>query len=880
MQLTDQETVALKAFLTADLVHRSEADPEVLADYVLVLLKHEQPLHELRKMFTNQLDDFLKEQTNPFVTRLFTVLQTKEYMGNNDVPAATTPPPPYVTEDDDDGERNFKHARNDPMVDDNTRKRMRDPTSEGTIPHHPEYEQPPPPKRPDLMDDRRRPGDTRPQIDVVERLGPPNFNARNGRPNNTPNSNFSPFNSNSNINRFAQPQQQPFRPNNFSSSFQQPHQPGAFSRNNGMVVNSINNRLGGVMASNRMMMPGVFPQSPIQQGQQNQNQPRRPYQKFQKCRDYEERGFCLRGDDCPFDHGPDKIILEDPMGAFAGSGPLPQPNMMQYVPRPSASVPAPFQNPYGTPVGMRSVGFGQPNGPDTPSSQPYNSSYQTPTSSMPIQPMQRPMTPGFSGDRNNMNKLGGGHEYGTPDNTTLVIDKIPADKQSLDAINAYFKKYGTILQLKLVPGTNRAVVQFSKHSEAMMAFQDSEPVFSNRFVRIFWMRPEDFSMVGVAPTFGNVMGHHQGRQGFVPRPNREPPIVSAAELLARPLTPASSGPSSSFTANITPSPSVPKPQITALKSQSTALMTKLMEEQKLVLGMMEKAKSDKDKAELKTMFDTISTKLAGLLEEGKAVATKAAITTSAMSPATNPKHLLEQKKKEALDRELEEIQRSASGQPPSSSTDVSAPDKNNSPSSSSSAAPDKTTPEEVLADLKAKAASLGIDTTANGATAGANNALAVAGALTPVGARGRGRGISLRGRGTPRGGGISRFNLDFRPRTLLVRGFENPNQETISAHFEQFGTIESIEIPSEDTVLIKYTTRKEAEIALAKGLKVSGSSTPLTMSWQQNTVASSPAPSLAAPAANNEAKDAEGEGATYGEADLLDDDDERHFKRS
>ena len=33
-----------------------------------------------------------------------------------------------------------------------------------------------------------------------------------------------------------------------------------------------------------------------------------------RCRDYDEKGFCLRGDLCKFDHGSDAVVLEDAGG--------------------------------------------------------------------------------------------------------------------------------------------------------------------------------------------------------------------------------------------------------------------------------------------------------------------------------------------------------------------------------------------------------------------------------------------------------------------------------------------------------------------------------------------------------------------------------------
>lgn len=30
-----------------------------------------------------------------------------------------------------------------------------------------------------------------------------------------------------------------------------------------------------------------------------------------RCRDFHEKGFCMRGDSCPYDHGPDPVVVED-----------------------------------------------------------------------------------------------------------------------------------------------------------------------------------------------------------------------------------------------------------------------------------------------------------------------------------------------------------------------------------------------------------------------------------------------------------------------------------------------------------------------------------------------------------------------------------------
>lgn len=60
-------------------IDRSDADSDVLADYVLALLKHEQGDDEVERLCIDQLDDFLRERQCPVcspVPELTQVLQT------------------------------------------------------------------------------------------------------------------------------------------------------------------------------------------------------------------------------------------------------------------------------------------------------------------------------------------------------------------------------------------------------------------------------------------------------------------------------------------------------------------------------------------------------------------------------------------------------------------------------------------------------------------------------------------------------------------------------------------------------------------------------------------------------------------------------------
>ncbi|KAJ1972973.1 hypothetical protein H4R35_004377 [Dimargaris xerosporica] len=88
MHLDSSAQDALKAYLVKDLEPICEADPEVLSDYVIALLKKNEPVAQLRETCKSQLEDFLVSETNAFVDRLFCQLETPKK-------AASNAPPPH-----------------------------------------------------------------------------------------------------------------------------------------------------------------------------------------------------------------------------------------------------------------------------------------------------------------------------------------------------------------------------------------------------------------------------------------------------------------------------------------------------------------------------------------------------------------------------------------------------------------------------------------------------------------------------------------------------------------------------------------------------------------------------------------------------------------
>ena len=75
------------------------------------------------------------------------------------------------------------------------------------------------------------------------------------------------------------------------------------------------------------------------------------------------------------------------------------------------------------------------------------------------------------------------------DTKTLVVEKIPEDSLSMEAVNNWFKRYGTVTNVAVdVPGA-KALVSFATHAEARLAWKAEEAIFNNRFVKTYWHRP-------------------------------------------------------------------------------------------------------------------------------------------------------------------------------------------------------------------------------------------------------------------------------------------------------------------------------------------------------------------------------------------------------
>lgn len=86
---------------------------------------------------------------------------------------------------------------------------------------------------------------------------------------------------------------------------------------------------------------------------------------------------------------------------------------------------------------------------------------------------------------------GGGGSSGLQQNCSLELRKVPRGLNSIYHLNNHFCKFGKIvnIQVSYDGDAEAAIVTFSSHAEANVAYRSTEAVLNNRFIKVFWHSP-------------------------------------------------------------------------------------------------------------------------------------------------------------------------------------------------------------------------------------------------------------------------------------------------------------------------------------------------------------------------------------------------------
>uniref|UniRef100_A0A8C6T9E4 RNA binding motif protein 27 n=1 Tax=Neogobius melanostomus TaxID=47308 RepID=A0A8C6T9E4_9GOBI len=296
-----EQVDVLKTWLAKLLEPICEADPAALANYVVALVKKDKPEKDLKALCADQLEVFLQKETMGFVDKLFECLTTKNYLGNppSREPSKEEVKQPIVKTDiveerrrDDRKRRDFdRHGKSGS---DSHRDRERHERRRGS------------PRGRSYSRSRSR-----------SRSGSRGKNQehRGGRGE-------------------RERERAPLAPAAHPSAPSAPTAPTASTTTTPLtpttpiLVVRWSDGASGVPVSTLAHMPDsttdswstFFNQRP-DAGKPfiNKNPSLKP-----RCRDYDVKGFCVRGDLCPFDHGNDPLVVDD----------VNLPNMLPFPPTP------------------------------------------------------------------------------------------------------------------------------------------------------------------------------------------------------------------------------------------------------------------------------------------------------------------------------------------------------------------------------------------------------------------------------------------------------------------------------------------------------------------------------------------------------------------
>ncbi|XP_029113371.1 RNA-binding protein 27 isoform X1 [Scleropages formosus] len=366
---------ALKSWLAKLLEPICDADPSALANYVVALVKKDKPERDLKALCADQLDVFLQKETTGFVDKLFECLTTKNYLASTELPAKellkldTKPSAPKLeekeepvnAEEDRDGRRrrsplrnrsdlNESRARDDRRRDDRKR-RDGDRYGKGGESYRDRHDRRAGNARGrsySCSRSRSRSGSRGKNGDKEHSRGKGQW--RRGKEHRS---------------KFEQErkEQESYIPTTLAPcgtlqpQQQQPPPPLLPMLSPHHTLSS--GAAATTPSSVTVVAPAHLPDSTTESWSNyfSSHTDGKTFGKGlapkRRCRDYDEKGFCVRGDLCPFDHGNDPLIVDDvtlptmiPFPPPPGMPPprLPMPPMTE--PPPSIRMPMP---PHGQP---------------------------------------------------------------------------------------------------------------------------------------------------------------------------------------------------------------------------------------------------------------------------------------------------------------------------------------------------------------------------------------------------------------------------------------------------------------------------------------------------------------------------------------------------
>ncbi|XP_029458911.1 RNA-binding protein 26 isoform X2 [Rhinatrema bivittatum] len=352
---------ALKNWLSKTLEPICDADPSALANYVLALVKKDKSEKELKASCIDQLDVFLQKETQTFVDKLFDAVNTKSYLPQPEVLPSGSVKIDFLQQQEkeikkeevtkeEEREKKFSRRLNHSPQQSSSRyreNRSRDDRKKDDRSRKRDYDRNPP--RRDSYRDRynRRRGRSRSYSRSRSRSRSWSKERLRDRDRDRSRSR-SRSRTRSRERDSGKPKYDLDRTDPLENSYTAASSLSNISSSH-YPVPTLSSTIT-VIAPSHHGNSTTENWSDFHEDQVDHSTYGRPPPPKKRCRDYDEQGFCMRGDMCPFDHGSDPVVVEDVN--LPGILPFPaQPPVVEGPPPPGLPPPPPILTP--PPVNLR-----------------------------------------------------------------------------------------------------------------------------------------------------------------------------------------------------------------------------------------------------------------------------------------------------------------------------------------------------------------------------------------------------------------------------------------------------------------------------------------------------------------------------------------------
>ncbi|KAI0915145.1 hypothetical protein F4823DRAFT_571067 [Ustulina deusta] len=433
MLFLEDDADLIKAWIVKRLENNSDADADVLADYVLALLRHDGDVETIRKLFEEEIPDFLREDAAAFTDDVLQAVKYRSY-----VPGAPPAPPALPTA----RQPRFPHPAAPAYI--APRPDIMPPS---TSLYHPSAPYPaslplPPFSQAGLRKraySDRDDGDVDIILNSQPPYGPPykqprrggGFGQRGGR------------------------YDDPYVPKGYRGTSRFPGPPGSVPYGGPLPfgpppidANSI--------IENIQILQSLLPSAADFPSSVYSGTFTPPSRRKQRCRDYDTKGYCSRGRNCNFDHVSEQSYILPPMPVAID----------EYDPNNAALSLPPF--------GVQQLPAGQQL--DLP-----NFQLPPPTNRRePKKPRRIKGRAPFAANGPNYDKT----------KTAIVVQNIPSENFTEDQIRGYFSQFGNIVGVSMQHQNRLAMIKFDSWEAANAAWSSPKVIFDNRFVKVFWYKEE------------------------------------------------------------------------------------------------------------------------------------------------------------------------------------------------------------------------------------------------------------------------------------------------------------------------------------------------------------------------------------------------------